>query len=63
MKTEQEWLAEDGVDDAGTISYNTDSEVTTDAIYPARNIKIDRVQFSIFELKRRYDRGSLPLMD
>ena len=61
MKTEQEWLAEDGVDDAGTISYNTDSEVTTDAIYPARNIKIDRVQFSIFELKRRYDRGNICL--
>lgn len=61
MKTEQEWLAEDGVDDAGTISYNTDSEVTTDTIYPARNIKIDRVQFSIFELKRRYDRGNICL--
>lgn len=61
MKSEQEWLAEDGVDDAGTISYNTDSEVTTDAIYPARNIKIDRVQFSIFELKRRYDRGNICL--
>ena len=61
MKSEQEWLAEDGVDDAGTISYNTDSEVITDAIYPARNIKIDRVQFSIFELKRRYDRGNICL--
>ena len=61
MKTEQEWLVEDGVDDAGTISYNTDSEVTTDTIYPARNIKIDRVQFSIFELKRRYDRGNICL--
>ncbi len=61
MAMEKEWLAEDGVDDAGTISYNTDSEVTTDAIYPARNIKIDRVQFSIFELKRRYDRGNICL--
>ena len=61
MEMEKEWLAEDGVDDAGTISYNTDNEVTPDTIYPARNIKIDRVQFSIFELKRRYDRGNICL--
>lgn len=51
----------DGVDDAGTISYNTDGEMGEDTIYPARNIKIDRVQFSIFELKRRYDRGNICL--
>ena len=55
MEAEKEWLAEDGVDDAGTISVNTDIESNTETIYPARNIKIDRVQFSIFELKRRYD--------
>ncbi len=61
MEMEKEWLAEDGVDDAGTISYNTDSETAVDTIYPARNIKIDRVQFSIFELKRRYDRGNICL--
>lgn len=51
----------DGVDDAGTISYNTDGEMEEETIYPARNIKIDRVQFSIFELKRRYDRGNICL--
>lgn len=61
MEMEKEWLAEDGVDDVGTISYNTDSETAVDTIYPARNIKIDRVQFSIFELKRRYDRGNICL--
>ena len=57
MEAEKEWLAEDGVDDAGTISVNTDIESNAETIYPARNIKIDRVQFSIFELKRRYDKG------
>lgn len=54
----EEWMAEDGVDDVGTISYNTDTDTITGTIYPARNIKIDRVQFSIFELKRRFDRGN-----
>lgn len=58
---QKEWLEEDGVDDAGTISYNTDTETATESIYPARNIKIDRVQFSIYELKRRYDRGNICL--
>lgn len=61
MEAEKEWLAEDGVDDAGTISVNTDIESYTETIYPARNIKIDRVQFSIFELKRRYDKGLICL--
>lgn len=51
----------DGVDDVDTISYNTDREIGEETIYPARNIKIDRVQFSIFELKRRYDRGTICL--
>ena len=41
MEAEKEWLAEDGVDDAGTISVNTDIESNTETIYPARNIKID----------------------
>lgn len=59
----EEWMAEDGVDDVGTISYNTDTDTDTitGTIYPARNIKIDRVQFSIFELKRRFDRGNICL--
>lgn len=57
----EEWMAEDGVDDVGTISYNTDTDTITGTIYPARNIKIDRVQFSIFELKRRFDRGNICL--
>lgn len=61
MEAEKEWMAEDGVDDAGTISVNTDIESNTETIYPARNIKIDRVQFSIFELKRRYDKGLICL--
>lgn len=61
MEAEKEWMAEDGVDDAGTISVNTDIESYTETIYPARNIKIDRVQFSIFELKRRYDKGLICL--
>ena len=57
----EEWMAEDGVDDVGTISYNTDTDTITGTIYPTRNIKIDRVQFSIFELKRRFDRGNICL--
>lgn len=57
----KEWEESDGVDDAGTISYNTDSAEEVETIYPAKNIKIDRVQFSIFELKRRYDRGNICL--
>lgn len=62
MQAEKKHHTEDGVDDAGTISYNKDSgEDETGVIYPARNIKIDRVQFSIFELKRRYDRGNICL--
>lgn len=60
-RNKKEWEESDGVDDAGTISYNTDSAEETEAIYPAKNIKIDRVQFSIFELKRRYDRGNICL--
>ena len=61
MMKKDEMEDTDGVDDAGTISYNTDSEIGAETIYPARNIKIDRVQFSIFELKRRYDRGNICL--
>lgn len=52
---------EDGVDDANTITYDTDRKGEQEFIYPAKNIKIDRVQFSIFELKRRYDRGDICL--
>lgn len=63
MEEAKDWLEQDqdGVDDAGTISYNTNNEINAENIYPARNIKIDRVQFSIFELKRRYDRGNICL--
>lgn len=53
---------DDGVDDAGTITYDDSDDVSEqNQIYPAKNIKIDRVQFSIYELKRRYDRGDICL--
>lgn len=52
---------DDGVDDAGTLSYSEVASNENENIYPVTNIKIDRVQFSIFELKRRYDRGSICL--
>ena len=53
----QELVQDDGVEDAGTIRYDSEDENKVQCIYPASKIKIDRVQFSIFELKRRYDRG------
>lgn len=52
---------DDGVDDAGTIVIGGSEEQQQEELYPATNIKIDRVQFSIFELKRRYDRGTVCL--
>lgn len=57
----QEAAQDDGVDDAGTIRYDSEDEDKAQCIYPASKIKIDRVQFSIFELKRRYDRGLICL--
>lgn len=52
---------DDGVDDAGTISFHEDREEAGESVYPIVNIKIDRQQYSIFELKRRYDRGAICL--
>lgn len=52
---------DDGVDDAGTITYDNDRKEKQEPIYPAKNIKIDMAQFSIYELKRRYDRGDICL--
>ena len=57
----QELVLDDGVEDAGTIRYDSEDENKVQCIYPASKIKIDRVQFSIFELKRRYDRGLICL--
>ena len=57
----QELTQNDGVEDAGTIRYDSEDENKVQCIYPASKIKIDRVQFSIFELKRRYDRGLICL--
>lgn len=57
----QELAQNDGVEDAGTIRYDSEDENKVQCIYPASKIKIDRVQFSIFELKRRYDRGLICL--
>lgn len=57
----QELAQDDGVEDAGTIRYDSEDENKVQCIYPASKIKIDRVQFSIFELKRRYDRGLICL--
>ena len=59
------WSAEieedDGVDDAGTIRYDGMNTEAERSVYPIVNIKIDRQQFSIFEIKRRYDRGAICL--
>ena len=52
---------DDGVDDAGTISFHEDRVDARESVYPIVNIKIDRQQYSIFELKRRYDRGTIRL--
>ncbi len=62
LKTDED----DGVDDAGTISFGQVEEEperqgSEKGIYPASSIKIDRVQYSIFEMKRRYDRGNICL--
>lgn len=56
-----EMTQDDGVDDVGTIRYDGNDETKVQCVYPATSIKIDRVQFSIFELKRRYDRGLICL--
>jgi len=58
-----ETVEDDGVDDLGTIKPGQEEgEPEYEAgVYPASNIKIDRVQYSIFELKRRYDKGTICL--
>lgn len=54
---------DDGVDDVGTIQFGQDEEDSKEeeAIYPASNIKIDRAQYSIFEMKRQYQRKKICL--
>lgn len=53
----------DGIDDAGTIGFGQEREepIIAKGAYPVSGIKIDRVQFSVYEIKRRYDRGSICL--
>lgn len=53
--------SDDGVDDMGTLDFADEKNDRNVSVYPATNIKIDRVQFSIFELKRRFDRGTVKL--
>ncbi len=60
-----DWISEieeeDGVDDAGTIRFDANSAPVDQCVYPIASLKIDRMQFSVFELKRRYDRGAICL--
>lgn len=60
-----DWISEieeeDGVDDAGTIRFDGNSAEVDSCLYPIVSLKIDRMQFSVFELKRRYDRGAICL--
>lgn len=60
-----EWIQEmeesDGLDDAGTLVFGSEKEQKPQRVYPAAKIKIDRVQFSIFELKRRFDKKMICL--
>lgn len=60
-----DWISEieeeDGVDDAGTIRFDGNSAEVDQCVYPIVSLKIDRMQFSVFELKRRYDRGAIRL--
>ena len=60
-----DWISEieeeDGVDDAGTIRFNANNAQVDQCVYPIVSLKIDRMQFSVFELKRRYDRGAICL--
>lgn len=60
-----DWISEieeeDGVDDAGTIRFDVNSAQVDQCVYPIVSLKIDRMQFSVFELKRRYDRGAICL--
>lgn len=53
--------SDDGVDDVGTLDFSGEDKDNSDCVYPATSIKIDRVQFSIYELKRRFDRGVIKL--
>ncbi len=61
----KDWISEieeeDGVDDAGTIRFDGNKIEMDQSVYPIVSLKIDRMQFSIYELKRRYDRGAIRL--
>jgi len=48
------------LEDAGTLGFGENRNNGERDVYPAK-IKIDRAQFSIFELKRRYSRGAICL--
>lgn len=47
---------DEGVEDYNTIMGNDDEEGT---LYPNMSIKIDKDQYSVFEIKRKYDRGKI----
>ena len=42
-----------------TISVQNEENDAEDNIYPNTSIKIDKDQYSIFELKRKYDKGKI----
>ena len=61
----KDWISEiemdDGVDDAGTISFGENKTGADESVYPVKNLKIDCHQFSIYGLKHRYDSGAICL--
>lgn len=56
---------EDEIEDYQTIDVENSPEEDEDAnkndtkIYPNASIKIDKDQYSVFELKRKYDKGKI----
>jgi len=55
---------EEDLEDSNTLSIlneKIERIEKADTVYPSANIKIDREQYSIFELKRRYDKGTIIL--
>lgn len=59
----KEDIVEDELEDYNTLEVSTKEDTEEDNVeYPDLQIKIERDQYSIFELKRKYDKGKI-LMD
>lgn len=58
---ELECLGEDNDEDENDILNPSNSRSDNESIYPLANIKVEREQYPIFQLKRKYDKGLIIL--